>query len=299
MQHAIPFTEQITQWLASWPVTVVLMSHPQSPFALVRVAKAGRADVVLHLVDLPTWQRVAADFPATNFSNISQYFRSQGLVLIHLWEDVWFTKRPVVESRLLALLGISERIPARVTQVRRIDRPTTEAFLAHNHTQVVTLSKYKYGLFLPPRYYRILSSGYLQQEALPPDELLVAVATFSHPRTIVRSGQPYRSCELVRFANRLHTTVVGGLDKLLKAFEQDQQPDDIMTYADLDWSEGGSYQRLGFEAADDTPPQEFWLDTRSLIRHYPHRLPEGNTLDQSLVKVYNSGSRKYIKLLSK
>lgn len=297
MQQTVPFPEQITQWLASWPVTVEPFSHPQSPFSLVRVTKTGRTDVVLHLVDLPTWQRVAPDFPATNFSNISQCFRSQGLAFIQLWEDVWLTRRPVVESRLLALLGISQRIPARLTQVRRIDRPTTEAFLAHNHTQVVTLSRYKYGLFLPQRYYRILSSGYFQQVVPLSDELLVAVATFSHPRNIVRSGQPYRSCELVRFANRLHSTVVGGLDKLLKAFVQEQQPDDIMTYADLDWSEGGSYQRLGFETADDTPPQEFWLDTHSLIRYYPHRLPERIAPDQSLVKVYNSGSRKYIKLV--
>ncbi len=258
-------------------------------------------EVVLHLVDLLTWQRVSSDFPPTQLTTISQEFRNQGLVFIHLWEDVWLTRRPVVESRILALLGLSERISARLTQVRRIDRPITEAFLSENHTQSFTISKYKYGLFLPRRYYRVLSPQYLEQMEYQPDELLVAVATFSHPRTIIRAGQSYRSVELIRFANLLNTTVVGGLDKLIKAFIREHQPDDIMTYADLDWSEGGSYQRLGFEAAGDIPPLEFWLDTQSMIRHYPHRLPEstqsGTDADKGYVKVYNSGSRKYIKLV--
>ena len=143
---------------------------------------------------------------------------------VTVWEDLWRTKQPIVKSRIAALLGISERIPARLTEVRRLDRPTTLTFLQENHLQDAVLSKFKYGLFLPKKHYRVLQN----------DELLVAVAAFARPRHFVRGELPYHSYELVRFANLLNTTVVGGLDKLLSHFIKQHQPDDLMTYADLD-----------------------------------------------------------------
>jgi hypothetical protein len=101
----------------------------------------------------------------------------------------------------------------------------------------------------------------------------------------------------VRFANLLETVVVGGLDKLLKAFEQDRQPDDIMTYADLDWSEGKSYHRLGFEAISDTKPHYFRLDTTTLTRSV---LTDFSTVkdlknDSGAILIKNSGSRKFVR----
>lgn len=220
----------------------------------------------------------------------------QAVRSITLWEDLWRTKQPIVKSRIAALLGISERIPARLTQVRRLDRPTTVKFLRENHLQDAVLSKFKYGLFLPKKHYRVLEN--------PPeaDELLVAVGTFAHPRQFVRKGLPHRSFELVRFANLLNTTVVGGLDKVLSHFIKQHQPDDLMTYADLEWSNGHSYRKLGFESVSDTPPQLFWVDPVSMHRYSPNRLPDGMTeqsaLKHGFVAVCNAGSRKFVKVLA-
>ena len=66
----------------------------------------------------------------------------------------------------------------------------------------------------------------------------MAVATFSGGRTLKfgdRKNQ--RSYELIRFATLKEFVVIGGFDKLLKAFCKEHQPDDIMTYADRDWSD--------------------------------------------------------------
>jgi hypothetical protein len=51
--------------------------------------------------------------------------------------------------------------------------------------------------------------------------------------------QDFRSYELLRFASLQGYVVVGGMDKLMKAFMHENQPDDIMSYADKDWSEDG------------------------------------------------------------
>lgn len=221
-----------------------------------------------------------------------------------LWEDVWYTRRDVVQSRIRAILGLSQRIPGRVTEVRKIDRPTTTHFLQNNHLQGAVLSKYKFGLFLPRRYYRVLDHP---EAILPADdtsqELLVAVATFAHPRTFIRNGLPHRSFELVRFANLKNTTVVGGMDKLLKHFIRHYQPDDLMTYVDLEGSTGKSYLRLGFEPHADTPPLDFWVHGPTWERYLPHRLPEGITEESApthgYVKIQNGGSRKFVKLIEK
>ncbi|GAB3932828.1 hypothetical protein [Larkinella terrae] len=287
------FQELLSGELALEP----FVTTEKTPFRLLRVADT---PIILHCIDFETYEtiRQRADLPVF-FQQLTDRFLAKSLQLIHLWEDVWRSEPVIVRSRLRAMVGLSERIPARLTQVRRIDKPTAGRFLQENHLQVVTHSKYKYGLFLPARYFRVLPSGFAIEPANA-TELLVAVATFSYPRQVIRDGSSYRSVELVRFANRLNVTVVGGLDKLLKAFTTDARPDDIMTYADRDWSNGRSYEKLGFTRLEETAPNRFWVRPDEWIRHYPSRLPAGLTENEMPAKgyipVYNSGSVKFVKL---
>jgi hypothetical protein len=269
-----------------------------TPFSLFRVADTS---LVLHCIDFETYYRLGQQTDMRYFfQQLSDRFSAENRQLIHLWEDVWRQRPAMVQSRLRAMVGISERIPARLTQVRRIDKPTAGRFLQENHLQVVTNAKYKYGLFLPARYFRVLSANFPLQPANE-TELLVAVATFSHPRSITRNGIVHRSAELIRFANHLNCTVVGGLDKLLKAFVTDVQPDDIMTYADRDWSNGRSYEKLGFTRLEETAPNQFWVRPGEWMRHYPGQLPGGLTdsgmADSGYIPVYNAGSVKFVKIL--
>jgi len=251
--------------------------------------------LLLHLISLEK----APTFSSITFAQLIDLYAAQDIKVIHVWEDVWHTKKQVVQSRLRALLGTSQRIPARLTKVRRIDKPTMEAFIDKNHLQVSTQAKFKYGLFLPKNYQRILkedlpATSLLAHQMETHQEALVAVATFSGGKNIIRGGETYRSFELIRFANFLDCTVVGGVDKLLKAFVTELQPDDLMTYADRDWSDGKSYEQLGFERLGITPPQTFWVNLTTWERHYYDRLPtENNTTDW--VKVYNSGNWKFLK----
>lgn len=210
---------------------------------------------------------------------------------IRLWEDAWMASRNIVESRLLSAIGESLRLPARVTVCRRIDKQTAEAFLEKNHLQGAVKAKLKYGLFLPKRYYRLIENAELIEHENT--EMLVAVATFSAAKTYYRSDDLYRSAELIRYANLAKFTVVGGLNKLLKHFETEQNPDDIMTYADADWSDGSTYEKLGFERIEQLSEMAFYVNKTTFKRQ--RNLPE-NQFDD-FVKVCNSGSWKFIKYL--
>jgi hypothetical protein len=159
------------------------------------------------------------------------------------------------------------------------------------------MSKFRYGLFLPKRYYRVLPEGFVFDQSA--DELLVAVATFSNARIFEQDGAPFRSHELIRFASLAGTNVVGALDKLLNAFIREKSPDDIMTYADLEWSDGRSYRRLGFEKRGNIPPREAYVDLSTMLRT---RNPRRTAVSQEqspieYLTVYNLGSIKYVKTI--
>ena len=227
-----------------------------------------------HLVDLQ-----AVSHP-TLFQDLSIHYEQRGVRLVHLWEDVYTLKTDLVQNRIRALLGESVRIFARNTELQRLDQTVLNDFLAAHHLQGATQAKYKYGLFHKGE--------------------LAAVASFSAGRPMVRKGKTCQSYELIRFASRSGHTVTGGLSKLLNAFIQEVQPDDMMTYADRDWSLGQSYEQLGFTFIENTPPQAFLIHPQTMLRYYPHRLPEGSSSEELLAKgyimIYNAGNKKYLSL---
>ncbi|MDR3235523.1 MAG: hypothetical protein LBT48_02205 [Prevotellaceae bacterium] len=217
---------------------------------------------------------------AAYFQQMSIDYEARGVRLIHLWEDVWNTQQPLVEMRIQALFGRSDRVFARHTAVQRIDKLLLRHFMQRNHLHGSPQARYKYGLF-----YR---------------DALLAAASFSARRPMPQRGAAHNSYELVRFANLASCTVVGGLSKLLAHFIRDVRPDDIMTYADRDWSAGKSYERLGFTFLENTRPQAFLIHPDEQVRYYPHRLPEGMTADtlrqQGYFTIYNAGNKKYVSL---
>lgn len=283
------FAKEIATFVQQYCNTTPLYNFdafPQSPFTYIYLPDK---QVVIHCVSL------APQFEdGLFFQELSQSFTQQGLRLIHLWEDVWYTQQAIVQSRLLSILGQSATIPARLTQSRRIDKPTLDTFLLENHLQIPAGAKFKYGLFLPKRYFRVIHqeknifTKVLGESLINSDEMLMAVASFSTARKFVREGISYRSFELIRFANLKGFTVVGGFDKLLKTFIREQTPDDIMTYADADWSDGASYEKLGFERMELTPPQSFGLN-EDLQRTWG-----GDEPQTTQKKVWNTGSWKYL-----
>jgi hypothetical protein len=229
--------------------------------------------ILLHCISLlhPNIKNISPDY----FSKLCDAATVQNIRIINLWEDVWYHKKELVQSRILALCGISKRVHARQTSILRIDKKEAEQFLNENHLQQNTNAYYKYGL-------------YKQDE-------LVAVATFSKSRVMTDSSALYRSYELVRFASLCGITVNGGLSKLLHFFIEQYHPAHLMTYADRDWSRGNSYKKMGFDFLENTSPQEFFIHPDEMIRLYPQRLveTENELLQKGYLKIYNAGNSKF------
>ena len=245
-------------------------------------------NVLYHLLPIPFGGLY--NVTPSYFQEKSLEYAAQGIQLVHLWQDCWEHKNEKVRSRIAVFSGVFTRIHARRTFVRRLTKDVMMEFFGNNHLQGFAQARYNYGLFC--------------------DNQLVAAASFSQGRKIIRDYKVCRSYELVRYSNLLNHRVAGGLGKLIAKFIKDVKPDDIMSYADLDWASGIGYKALDFEQIEVTPPKSFWVHPNKMIRFYPHKLPhklaseydriklyctiEEFMRDKGFVTIYNAGNLKYL-----
>jgi hypothetical protein len=156
----------------------------------------------------------------------------KGIRLVQIFEYEWEEKREIVKSRLRSILGCDERIFARQCSVKEVSAEETRLFLESQHIQGSCQSSVRQGLF-----YR---------------DKLVAIMTFGRPRF----SKQYQ-WELLRYCST--STIVGGASKLLQAFKKEYAPTNIMSYADLRWSDGNLYSALGFSRLRISDPNYFYF----------------------------------------
>jgi hypothetical protein len=243
----------------------------------------------LHLIDIKSFHE--NDLPENYFQDFSDKFNSQNQRIIHLWEDVYFFKKDLVQSRILSILGKFIRLHARHCIIKRIDKSITDKFLKINHLQGSVKAKLKYGLFLKPQYVERFVPVVGEDTNHGNKPLLIAIATFSGGRTMKEGERKgTRSFELIRFASLKGYVAVGGMDKLMSAFTNEHHPFDIMSYADRDWSDGRSYDKLGFSKIENSLPQILYINLKTL-----ERLPLNWLTDDEHLEIFNAGSIKFIK----
>lgn len=196
---------------------------------------------------------------------------------IVMTEDLWFRRKEMMQARLMAHLDLFTPVFARNCEVRRIEKEEAQEFLNINHSYGYAACRYRYGMFLKKT-----------------DEL-IAVATFSNARRWIKNEKEIRSYEWTRYASLPSARVSGGMGKMLKAFINEVKPDDIMSYADLEWSEGDVYIQLGFRCEGRKDPVMFRIDTEEWTRR-PIRQEEARISDESedMARFFrNFGSNKY------
>lgn len=184
---------------------------------------------------------------------------SKGIRLFHVFEDEWLEKESIIKSMISNFLGFTKRkIYARKCSLRDIGVKEAKQFLNDNHLQGYCVSKYRLGLF----------NG---------DEL-VSVMTFGKSRHFV--GNNGDKIELLRFANKIDTIVVGGASKLFTHFIREHDCKEIVSYADKRWSEGHLYETLNFQKYNESRPNYYYVIGRKRVYRF-------NLRKSVLVKKYN------------
>lgn len=157
--------------------------------------------------------------------------REQGIHLIQIFEDEWHSRPDVIKQRLKNILGVSDKFYARQTTVKHLTASEYRTFTESTHLRGYAAATHKLGLFV--------------------NDTLVAVMSFSKSRY---TSDQY---ELVRYCSS--GTVVGGASKLLAHFVRENNPTNIVTYADRCWSNGNLYRTIGFvDVTHDDQNTGYW-----------------------------------------
>lgn len=187
----------------------------------------------IHLVELD--ERLAKIKPEF-FQEISLYCFENNIKLIHLREEQWMEKPEFLKHRFYTVFESNAKIHARQCKIRRIDKFEYDEFLNQHHLLQTAKTKFKYGLFKK--------------------EELFAVMGVSGGRWMTKEDDLRRSFEIIRFATKTNTTVVGGFSKLLRYIEEDIEVQEWMSYFDLDWIVSNVYAKMGFQIKEIQKPKK-------------------------------------------
>lgn len=80
--------------------------------------------------------------------------------------------------------------------------------------------------------------------------------TFGSPRIARYKGT---HVELYRFASKINHVVNGGASKIFNHFIKEHHYQNVITYADLSWSNGNVYSKLGFQFKYNTKPGFYYI----------------------------------------
>jgi hypothetical protein len=150
-------------------------------------------------------------------------WEQKGFQVLHVYETEWNheIKHEIWKSMILNKLQMTRRkIFARKCSLVPVDAKTARSFVELNHLQGAGLATLKFGLVH--------------------DGDLVSVMTFGTPRF----SKNYQ-WELIRFCSLRGCNVVGGASKLFSHFRKNHK-EPITTYANMRWSDGNLYKKLGF-----------------------------------------------------
>lgn len=194
---------------------------------------------------------------------------NQGVRLVQITDVEWYSKNEIVKSRISSFLHNNSTIYARKTTIRHMSSTESSTFFKHNHIQGTSGQSVCYGLIINDKIVAAMSFGKAR-----------------YNKTV--------DWELLRYANTLNTTVVGGASKLFKHFVQEHRPNSIITYSDKRWNTGSVYSSLGFKYSHTAPPNYYYFqpsDTTKLhhrSQFQKHKLEKKlDTFDPNLTEWQN------------
>lgn len=197
--------------------------------------------------------------------------QAAGYRLIHIFENEWRSKRTIVESRIKHLLGMSKKIFARKCKIREITYQESRDFLNTFHIQGEVPSSVNLGIFYK--------------------DSLVGVQTYSKARFS-------KDCEWELLRSASNGLIVGGASKLLQFFIKSYNPKSIVSYCDIRWNTGDSYEKIGFTLSHISEPNYWYFKTAykvfSRVAFQKHKLEDKLELfDPKLTEYENMCNNGY------
>ena len=200
-----------------------------------------------------------------------------GIRLFTIFEDEWLEKKEIIKSILLSKFGIGIKINARDTEVKVPTKTEATNFLIQHHLNGrITFNK-AWGLFQ--------------------NNSLVMLMTFGKHH---RQSNEYL---LNRLCTKSGYNVVGGASRLWSYASKEIS--EVITFADRRYSEGGIYEKLGFQLVNTLMPDYSYIKNFKRFSKQSLRKPKNvNITEKELrksegyLRIYDCGKHKYKKVVS-
>jgi hypothetical protein len=188
--------------------------------------------------------------------NKTEELNKLGIRLIHIFEDEWITKKDIVKSKILHILGLNKnpKIYARKCTIKEIDVKSKNQFLNKNHIQGSDNSNIKLGMFYKSE--------------------LVAVMTFAKSRMGIGHNTKNNDLyEISRFASDINYIIIGGFSKILSYFNMKYNYTSLITYADLRWSslDNNLYEKNNFVLKFKNKPNYWYCNKTERFHRFSFR----------------------------
>lgn len=208
--------------------------------------------------------------------------KQSGIRLLQIWEDDWILRNDIVREHICQVLGVSDlpKVFARKTEVVMVPSPAAKEFFNRYHIQGAASGSYYVGLSYGGE--------------------VVALAAFR------KQGEDY---VLSRYATSAN--VVGGHSKIVSWFEKNVSYRNLITFADLTFSEGDLYRSTGWNEDKLLKPDYSYLVDNVRQHKFGYRINrfksdpklryvEGMTEKEladlnGLLRVYDAGKIRFVK----
>lgn len=191
-----------------------------------------------------------------------------GITLYRVHSMEWTYKRDLVESMIRVRLGKAfTKYHARKLTVREISSSYAKEFHEENHISGYSKSAVSFGLF--------------------DGEILISTMSFSKNR--YEGDQEW---EIARFSTIKNTTVVGGANKLFKAFVVAYKPKSVLTFSDLRWGRGMVYEKMGFKFIKRGPPTYWYYHPEFPTQRFSRMAFQKDKLEKKL-KIFDPELSEY------
>ena len=196
-------------------------------------------------------------------------------MIFQIREDELRDRPEIVRSIVLNYFGVHDaKYNARSCRIRKVEAKEADAFFDTNHLMGAYGAAKAYGLYF--------------------DDLLVCCIT-------IRSNKKDNSIEIARFGSLLNASVRGGFSKLLNYVKELYKPSKIISFCDMRYSTGKSYEKLGFNLEKTTLGWR-WTDKVATYNRLQCRANmDDRKLSQSAYanelgwyKIYDAGQVKYV-----
>jgi hypothetical protein len=205
-----------------------------------------------------------------------------GIKLIFVQENQWKNRQQQVKNRLVAAVGLAEKIPARTCRLVEVSTPIAREFFKMYHLDGAP----------PP-------GSILKTFGLEKDGKLLMVMSIGLSRWYRQTKY-----EVVRCCTS-GPVVIGGLSRLSKRI-----PESTVTYIDLNIGNGDGWKAAGWKDAGFTGHSYFWFNPatgermsryqaqpKKLSRRYKVHVDSEKAFlaKQGFIKIFTRGNQRFIR----